>query len=348
LTTGATVALGLGAGAVFAFAAIRLAIQVAPGLALLDIPNGWKIHSSPTPYVGWALVLAVIAAVAVAGVSEDPEGSPILAVAVVLAAVGVADDLRPRSPLLRLAIEAAAGVVLFLSVDEWRPTSVDAVDLSIAVLIVIVSVNAFNLLDLMDGVAAATASVSAAACAVLALAAADRFPAVLGATLCAACAAFLIPNLSRPSRAFLGDGGSMPIGFLVAALILTSTAPESGEDALLAIPLLLGVPLYDLVYRIMHRLRRGISLLSAGRDSLATLLEIRWGSARAVTAALAATQALLGAIAVVGLSLGTMATAAGVAIVTGMLVLLARRIRISAWTEILADAESRSRARRAE
>jgi UDP-GlcNAc:undecaprenyl-phosphate GlcNAc-1-phosphate transferase len=201
------------------------------------------------------------------------------------------------------------------------------------------------LIDLMDGVAATAASVSAVACAIVAATGDDRFVAALGGALCGASLAFLAYNLTTPARAFLGDGGTMPIGYLVAALVSCSTADEVGVDALVAAPLLLGVPFFDMTYRVIHRLRRRISLLSPGRDSLVTHLDENWRSARSVSLALAAVQAMAVGFAIAGLQIGTPAIAAGFVAAGVLGLVLARAIRKGAWTAILADAKHRARVR---
>ena len=96
------------------------------------------------------------------------------------------------------------------------PAASDAANLLLTALWVIGVVNAFNLMDNLDGAAASVAAVSAACVGALAVIGDDVPLAVIAFALCGALAGFLRFNLARPSRIFLGDGGSMPIGFLLA------------------------------------------------------------------------------------------------------------------------------------
>src|SRR4029078_12364036 len=86
---------------------------------------------------------------------------------------------------------------------------------------IVAVVNAFNLFDNMDGAASSMAAVVAAGLAVLGVAEGDPWLAVTAAALCGASAGFLPHHLcASPARIFLGDGGSMPLGFAVAAVAM--------------------------------------------------------------------------------------------------------------------------------
>jgi UDP-GlcNAc:undecaprenyl-phosphate GlcNAc-1-phosphate transferase len=128
------------------------------------------------------------------------------------------------------------------------------------------------------------------------LAAADG-NAALGAialALAGACAGYLPFNLASPSRIFLGDGGSVPIGFLIAATIMA--LPESGRLGWATIPLavvLVGLPALDTALVIVSRKRRGVGICTGGRDHLTHRLRARLGTPRRVAMALATGQAFL-------------------------------------------------------
>ncbi len=124
--------------------------------------------------------------------------------------------------------------------------------------------------------------------AVLGLVQGDAWLTVAAAALCGACLGFLPHNLfASPARIFLGDGGSMPIGFAVAALVMIGTAGSAPEWQSLAMGLLLvGVPALDTALVIVSRTRRGISILTGGRDHLThrTLHRVRTTRAVALVA----------------------------------------------------------------
>jgi len=118
--------------------------------------------------------------------------------------------------------------------------------------------------------------------------------AVLAVALAGACLGFLRYNLAAPARIFLGDGGSMPIGFLVAGLIMALPLGEqAGAHRLVAAVLLAGLPILDTTLVMISRQRAGVSFLQGGRDHLSHRLRSRLPSARAVALVLAAGQLVL-------------------------------------------------------
>jgi UDP-GlcNAc:undecaprenyl-phosphate GlcNAc-1-phosphate transferase len=127
----------------------------------------------------------------------------------------------------------------------------------------------------------------------------------LAFALSGACIGFLRFNLARPARIFLGDGGSMTIGFLVAALSMaTATQPDVGHAGLLVGGLLAGLPLLDVALVIMSRLRRRVKIVTGGRDHLTHRILLRLGTARRVAATLAIGQAVMGGLAIFGSKVG--------------------------------------------
>ena len=147
---------------------------------------------------------------------------------------------------LRVAIEIGLATGLWALGLSWELGFGAVVDLAVSVVWVVAVVNAFNLFDNMDGAASSMACVVAGALAVLGLANGDTWLCVVAAALCGACAGFLPHNLTSPARIFLGDGGSMPIGFAVATLAMIGLGDAAREWQSLAMGLLfVGVPALD-------------------------------------------------------------------------------------------------------
>jgi UDP-GlcNAc:undecaprenyl-phosphate/decaprenyl-phosphate GlcNAc-1-phosphate transferase len=154
--------------------------------------------------------------------------------------------------------------------------------------------NSFNLMDNMDGAASTVAAVCAAGLALQSATGGDVELATLALALAGSCAGFLPYNLRRgaPARIFLGDGGSMPLGFIVAAVAMNIPADERlGWPVLLIGALLLAIPILDTILVVVSRTRRGVSLVTAGRDHLTHRLHTKLASARVVAAVLAVAQA---------------------------------------------------------
>ena len=115
--------------------------------------------------------------------------------------------------------------------------------------------------------------------------------------LSGACATFLAFNLTNRWKLFLGDGGSMPLGFLIAALaMMLPTA--LGQHAVLAAVPLAGVAIFDTSLVVVSRRRRGVSVLTGGRDHSTHRLLRPLGSPARVAAVLGLAQAALAGLAI--------------------------------------------------
>jgi len=271
-----------------------LAIRIARRTGFYDRPVGYKGHADPTPYLGGtAVVGGMLVASALFGSGSDAF-APIAIGAVVLLGVGTIDDRYALGPLTRLAIEVAVGGVLFAAGIGWNLFASDALNLVLTVVFVVGVVNAFNLIDNMDGATGTVAGVSGMTLGVLAAAQGSPELAAIALALSGACLGFLPFNLSSPARIFLGDGGSMPIGFVVAATIMAVPGTEGLGWAFVPVAVVLvGLPALDTALVVVSRLRRGAGVFTGGRDHLTHRLRAKLGSARRVALVLAASQAVL-------------------------------------------------------
>ena len=236
--------IGLALSSAMVYAATPLAIRVAARLDFYDKPRGYKGHAQPTPYLGGAAVVAAFVLVVLLLTREPSHTLPVLGGVVVLWAVGTIDDRRTLPPLHRVVVEVALAAMLWVLGLGWSLGLGEIPDLLATIVWIVAVVNAFNLFDNMDGASSTMALVVAGAVAVLGALQSDVWLAVTGAALCGACLGFLPHNLSRPSaRIFLGDGGSMPIGFAIASLVMIGASAAAAQwQALVMGLLLVGVP----------------------------------------------------------------------------------------------------------
>jgi UDP-GlcNAc:undecaprenyl-phosphate/decaprenyl-phosphate GlcNAc-1-phosphate transferase len=286
--------------------AVPVAISVAERWGLLDHPKGWKSHVRPTPYLGGAALLCGFS-IAIMVFAEGFDGLAwLLTCCVALCVLGTLDDRWGLPATIRLVVTAAAAALLSDVGLGWSVFPSATANLLLTVVWVITVVNAVNLLDLLDGAAASTVAACAATCAAVAGVFTDPMVAVLALALCGACLGFLRHNLRSPAVIFLGDGGTMPLGLLIATLIATlSWGKMSPLAAISGGVLLCALPIFDMTFRVFSRLRRGDTLLTAGPDSIANWLRARTSSARWVALALGLTQAALGSIVVLAADSGT-------------------------------------------
>jgi len=242
----------------------------------------WAIPADT--WAGWSPALAVH----VPGLrASTAVGGWLLAGLAVLHVTGLIDDRRALGAWPKLVIQlAVAGVLAVLGgmrvlslLDGWGPAgSVLAVALSIGWIVVVT--NAMNFLDNMDGLAAGVGAVAAALYLAATLMAGQWFVAGLSALLLGALLGFLVFNLP-PARLYLGDGGSLVAGLLLAVIAIRTAYFQSGATGdpvrvdvqlpgawygLLMPLMVLAVPLYDFVSVVVIRAARGQSPMTGDHN----------------------------------------------------------------------------------
>jgi UDP-GlcNAc:undecaprenyl-phosphate GlcNAc-1-phosphate transferase len=315
---------------VVAFAAaaglVPVAVRVAWRVGFLDTPMAHKSHGWPTPYLGG---VAVVGATLLGGITLGGYNSTIAWItggAIVMCVVGTMDDKWMLGPVVRLAVEVGLGAALWTQGLGWSAFNSDILSLALTMVWIVGIVNAFNLMDNLDGAAGSVGTICAAGGGGIALLYSGGDLAALAFALSGACAGFLLYNLRRPSRIFLGDGGSMPIGFLLAAMlmVLTHHLDGLGAAAVVAAAPVVGLPVLDTTMVMVSRARRGIPLFSGGRDHLTHRLLGSLGTPGTVAAALAIGQAVLCALGIALFDASeTVVIATGIAyVLLGSLVIL--------------------------
>ena len=245
--------------------AIRLLLAHATHLPL-DRPNARSLHADAMPRTGGLAVLAGW----LAGTVWLPGAKPWLGPLGALVVVSLLDDRRSIHPALRLAVHFGAAAAWVWLV----PTPLDAVS---SVLLIVWMINLYNFMDGSDGLAGAMALIGFAAYTAGAWMAGSAMTGVLAA-LAAANAAFLTHN-APPARIFLGDAGSVPLGFLAASLGFVGWT-ERWWPAWF--PLLVFLPFVsDASITLLLRLIRGARVWQAHRDhGYQHLVQLGWGHAR--------------------------------------------------------------------
>jgi UDP-GlcNAc:undecaprenyl-phosphate GlcNAc-1-phosphate transferase len=267
-----------------------LARTIALRIGFVDQPGGHKSHRAPIPYAGgcaifataWAtlaggLILALLLPQpwiaeqfgerirAYVGGAQERVGQLawILVGGLLLHALGLLDDRRPLGavPKLIVIVGATLLVVIF---GEVRIAEMLGREVSIVLttLWFVVVINAFNFLDNMDGLSAGVAAICLAFLAICGLMAGQVLVPALACAFLGAVAGFLILNFP-PARIFMGDAGSLVVGYMLAVVSTLTTYFESGHDTppyAMAMPLvILAIPLYDFVSVVIIRLREGRS-----------------------------------------------------------------------------------------
>lgn len=299
----ATILLALAAGFAIACLGTRVLISVLARRAVLDRPNERSSHAAPVPRGGGIAVVAAAAAGWLWLAATGPELElarwlPPVAAALALAAISFADDVRSMGAGIRLAVQAAAVAVGLWALDGRGALAALApawIDLPLTAICWLWFVNLYNFMDGIDGITGTeTVSIGVG---IAGLAVAGTAPAVLAGpalVLAAAAAGFLVWNW-HPARIFLGDVGSVPLGYLLSFLLVMA-AGESfvGLAAALVLPL---VYLVDATMTLARRLARGENPTHAHREHVYQRAVIAGASHSAVCLRIAAANSCLAALA---------------------------------------------------
>ncbi|MCX8088770.1 MAG: undecaprenyl/decaprenyl-phosphate alpha-N-acetylglucosaminyl 1-phosphate transferase [Meiothermus ruber] len=233
---------------------VGLSMPLARRLGIVDRPGVIKIHTLPTPRFGG---VGIVAAVLLWGYFTQALSGWALLGLLIIALTGGLDDRFSLSPRLRLLAELVAGFAL--GMHFWGVLG--GLGLGLAVVLVLLMSNAVNLIDGMNGLAAGNALISAAGLAALLWSATAG--AGLAVILAASLLGFLFWNYPR-AKTFMGDSGSLSIGYLLAMLLLM--AATQGWATFLAALVMVGFPLYDTAAGIIRRWRRGKPIFDGDRD----------------------------------------------------------------------------------
>jgi UDP-GlcNAc:undecaprenyl-phosphate GlcNAc-1-phosphate transferase len=235
---------------------------------MLAKPRGDRWHKKPTAMLGGAAIFVTFAAVFLSLLERTPQMWVVFEASAFLFAIGFVDDLLHIKPYQKLAGQVmGAAVVTYYGLSlPW--TASPPLNMAITMFWIIGITNAVNLLDNMDGLAAGIAAIASV---FLALSFAGNGLTAEAAALsvfAAALAGFLIYN-SNPASIFMGDCGSMFIGFFLSASALTSATGGRSRSFLpvLAVPvLILLIPIFDTTLVTIVRQLSGRSPSQGGRD----------------------------------------------------------------------------------
>jgi len=295
-----------------------------------DVPGGHKSHTTPVPYLGGVAMVIAFSLAMVLGVllqrnitisgqqiSLNIESLAfrsdtllrelvvVIGLALVFSLMGLIDDLRGLSPRLRFVVGFVLASSLVAYGVRLASPLPDAMDVVISIVWILGVTNAFNLLDNIDGLAAGTAAVAAGAFFFIAVMNDQQNGALFAIGLAGAMLGFLRSNF-HPATIYMGDAGSLFIGFLTAYLGLKMRTNVNEIPQLFAPIVVLGVAVLDTTIVVVSRVRRGVSPFTGGQDHLShRLRRLGLSVRRAVTTLLLASIAL--GVLAVGLSEATAA-----------------------------------------
>jgi UDP-GlcNAc:undecaprenyl-phosphate GlcNAc-1-phosphate transferase len=286
------IALSLGATGVLAFlisaVIIPVIITVSHKRAWYDIPNNRKIHTGPIPRLGgigiyfgfMAASLAVPLLLPVIFPGFQPAGYtlgylPVFLAFTLIHGMGLVDDFHNLRALLKFLLQIAAAALVTVggftisrfSVPGWRVISLGVFSYPITILWLVAISNAMNLVDGVDGLAGGIAGIAALVIGVICILLDRLIPAFMAFALLGAIIGFLLSNFP-PARVFMGDSGSLLIGFVLAALPLMISPGNTSVGELLAPGTVLLVPILDTISAIVRRVAGGRPIQSPDKEHI--------------------------------------------------------------------------------
>jgi UDP-GlcNAc:undecaprenyl-phosphate/decaprenyl-phosphate GlcNAc-1-phosphate transferase len=254
-----------------------------------------KIHDRPIPFVGgFGITLGCLLSVSLAfwGTAMDWRGlALIMLLGVSIAMLGLRDDRSTVRPLMRLAVELAAGMILAVGgfalglFDTRLIASAGMAGILLASIFIIVcvagAINAVNMLDGMDGLAGGVALISCVGFAIVGARLDQWLALALAVALGGALAGFLVYNF-HPASVFMGDNGSYFVGFMLATISLLLGFAGGTIWSFVGSVMLIGAPVFDAAFAVVRRLRRGVSPFAGDRSHFYDYLARHGLSTRAV------------------------------------------------------------------
>jgi UDP-GlcNAc:undecaprenyl-phosphate GlcNAc-1-phosphate transferase len=243
-----------------------------------------KIHNGRVPRLGgvamfWAFIIATSAAsfAGVGDMTQSPWGRvylPFTLSLTLMHAVGLVDDFRDVKARIKFILQSLVAILVITLDFRFRvlPLPGIFVDLGwvsypLTYLWIVGIMNAVNMIDGLDGLAGGISIIAAFAYGVIYAKLGLLFPALAAFALVGAISGFLVFNFPK-AKIFMGDSGSLFLGFLLAVLPLLHKSAFPAQAGILPAITVLLIPIYDVFAAILRRLRRKTSIMTPDREHL--------------------------------------------------------------------------------
>ena len=282
-------------------------IWLAKKLNVVDKPNERKVHQGSMPRMGGvAIYLAFVVGTLALGVYTRQVAALLVGSSVVMF-VGWVDDIRGISPKIKLLGQIVASLILVyggFNVEFITNPFSDSGIISLGVLSVPVTIlwltgisNAVNLIDGLDGLSAGVSAIAALTMTVICIVQEQYAVAALAAVLAAAAFGFLRYNF-HPARTFMGDCGSLFLGFVLGALAIMGLSKGATTISIFIPLIIMGIPVFDTFFAIIRRVFLRRPVFEADKDHLHHSLLKRGLSHRQTVLTIYAISTVLGVCAV--------------------------------------------------
>lgn len=243
----------------------------------LDIPrDGRRMHTKTTPLLGGLGIWFGFTVTSILFCAITKESIAMWVGGTLMVLVGVVDDRFDIYPLLKLLLQVviAASTVIFgnLVVEEINVlgtviTFGHTFGIILSVFWIVALVNAINLIDGLDGLACGVSCIGCVAILIISIIYSNTYMALFSAVLIGTCAGFL-PYNSHPAKIFMGDTGSMFLGYILAMLSIQGSMKMNSLLALLTPVAVFGLPFLDTAFAFIRRIAHGKNPFQADRGHL--------------------------------------------------------------------------------
>ncbi|WP_084295735.1 glycosyltransferase family 4 protein [Desulfitibacter alkalitolerans] len=260
-----------------AFISTPIVIRLARKWGAMDAPCDRKVHTCSMPRMGGLAIYAGFMAAVLMTQTIDGKLVGILLGCTIIVLLGIVDDIKGLSPKVKLAGQTlAALVVVLFGVKVSILTNPFAevlflenfkLAIPFTVLWIVGVTNAVNLIDGLDGLAAGTSGIAAVTIGVVALLEGHFAAAVLAIILAGSVFGFLPFNFN-PAKIFMGDTGSMFLGFTLSVLAVVGLTKSATIISVFIPVVILGIPIFDTMYAIIRRFLNGTPIFQADKEHL--------------------------------------------------------------------------------
>ena len=265
----------------FTFLAIKALRPIADKVGLLDMPNYRKHHQGAVPLIGGVAIFIGVAITSLIFMTLSYQQKILLGSSLIIVLLGVFDDLRDISVRFRLFVQASCTIFMCLSLNVtlsylgnmfgFSELNIGIIGYLVAVMAVIGGINAYNMMDGIDGLAGSMALISLIALIIL-FASKGAIEYIHWAMVFAvAIIPYLFANLRLgwfKQKIFMGDAGSMLLGFVIVWLLILGTQQETKYFRTVTALWIISVPLMDMAAIMIRRVRKGNSPFKPDRKHL--------------------------------------------------------------------------------
>ncbi|MFN3967178.1 MAG: glycosyltransferase family 4 protein, partial [Endomicrobiia bacterium] len=237
-----------------------ICINVSYKLGFLDYPDERKMHTVPIPRIGGVAVFIAFIITLLRNLQFSKQLTGLLIASTIIFILGFIDDIKPLSATIRIIFQIVSAIIVISTgvritfIPVGWPLE-NFLEIIITVVWFIGIANAVNFLDGIDGLVTSFGILCSLFFFFIALPTEQKFLAWICIALIGACAGFLPYNWHK-AKIFLGDSGATFIGFVLAGIAVIGTWAENNPIVALSTPILvLGVPIFDMIYTTISRIR---------------------------------------------------------------------------------------------